>query len=86
MPSQMVEHAIGLLGGHICWQLRAVKTETTASGAADLPAILALSERRQSLLDRLEEYAVGSETNASEGVKQAVRRFRSSSSRKVCTA
>ncbi|GAA5843847.1 hypothetical protein JCM9279_000166 [Rhodotorula babjevae] len=67
----MVEDAIDLLGGHICWQLRAIKAETTASGAPDLPAILAHSERRQSLLDRLEEYAVGSETNASEGVKQA---------------
>ncbi|GAA5890955.1 hypothetical protein JCM8208_003106 [Rhodotorula glutinis] len=67
----MVEQAIGLLGGHICWQMRAVKDETTASGKADLPTILAVSERRQSLLDRLEEYAVGGETNASEGVKQA---------------
>ncbi|GAA5922470.1 hypothetical protein JCM3775_005740 [Rhodotorula graminis] len=67
----MVEHAINLLGGHICWQIRAVKDETTASGKADLPTILAVSERRQSLLDRLEEYAVGGETNASEGVKQA---------------
>ncbi|BGP45801.1 cohesin complex subunit [Rhodotorula kratochvilovae] len=66
----MIEHALNVLGTHLVWQLQAVAVEARESGTTDLPAILAVSDRRRSLLDRLEEFAVGNETNASEGVKQ----------------
>ncbi|GAA6000843.1 cohesin subunit IRR1 [Rhodotorula paludigena] len=66
----MVEHAIQVLGTHLVWQLQAVAVETVQAETADLPAIISVSERRRSLLDKLEEYAVGNETNAAEGVKQ----------------
>lgn len=69
----MVEHAIQVLGTHLVWQLQAVAVETVQAETADLPAIISVSERRRSLLDKLEEYAVGNETNAAEGVKQVVR-------------
>ncbi|GAA6050117.1 hypothetical protein JCM3770_001381 [Rhodotorula araucariae] len=66
----MIEHALNVLGTHLVWQLQAVAVESRESGTTDQPSILAVSERRQSLLDRLEEFAVGNETNATEGVKQ----------------
>lgn len=71
----MVEHALEVLGTHLVWQLQAVVVETHQAGSADVASVLTVAERRQSFLDKLEEFAVGNETNAAEGVKQVVRRF-----------
>ncbi|GAA5920161.1 hypothetical protein JCM6882_006360 [Rhodosporidiobolus microsporus] len=68
--ASMIEHALNVLGTHIVWQLHAVTTETLQAGSADVAAVLTATEKRQSLLDKLEEFAVGNETNAAEGVKQ----------------
>lgn len=69
----MVEHAINVLAGHLTWQLCTVALEARQAEKTDLAAIIAVSERRRTFLDKLEEYAVGNETNACEGVKQVVR-------------
>ncbi|BGP05787.1 cohesin complex subunit [Rhodotorula toruloides] len=68
--ARMVEHAINVLAGHLTWQLCTVALEARQAEKTDLAAIIAVSERRRTLLDKLEEYAVGNETNACEGVKQ----------------
>ncbi|BGP22583.1 cohesin complex subunit SA-1/2 [Rhodotorula toruloides] len=66
----MVEHAINVLAGHLTWLLCTVAIEARQAEKTDLAAVIALSERRRAFLDKLEEYAVGNETNACEGVKQ----------------
>ncbi|GAA6003229.1 hypothetical protein JCM10207_001811 [Rhodosporidiobolus poonsookiae] len=66
----MVEHALRVLNTHVVWSLQALVLETRQAGSADLPAVLAFKDRRQSLLDKLEDFAVGNDTNAVEGVKQ----------------
>jgi cohesin complex subunit SA-1/2 len=71
----MVEHALEVLGMHLIWQLQSVVVETHQAKTADLGSVLNVAERRQSFLDKLEEFAVGNETNAAEGVKQVVRPF-----------
>ncbi|PRQ73544.1 hypothetical protein AAT19DRAFT_15111 [Rhodotorula toruloides] len=68
--ARMVEHAINVLAGHLTWQLCTVALEARQAEKTDLAAIIAVSERRRTFLDKLEEYAVGNETNACEGVKQ----------------
>ncbi|GAA5880996.1 hypothetical protein JCM1840_007214 [Sporobolomyces johnsonii] len=66
----MIEHALSILRTDLIWQLQAVAVEVREADAVELGVVVALSERRQALLNRTEEFAVGNETNAAEGVKQ----------------
>ncbi|GAA5939798.1 hypothetical protein JCM10213_007796 [Rhodosporidiobolus nylandii] len=71
----MIEHALNVLGTHLIWQLQSLAVETRQAGSADVGALVVVQERRQALLERMEEFAVGNETNAAEGVKQVALAF-----------
>lgn len=68
----MIEHALSVLGLHISWQLQTVALETRESGAVEPLTLDSISSRRNALLEKCEEFAVGNETNAVEGVKEMV--------------
>ncbi|GAA5919670.1 hypothetical protein JCM1841_005220 [Sporobolomyces salmonicolor] len=68
--ARMIEHALAILGTELIWQLQAVAVDVREADAVELGVVVALSERRQALLNRAEEFAVGNETNAAESVKQ----------------
>lgn len=68
----MVEHALSILGTHFTWQLSAFLAEVGASEQPDFAALAALCERRTTLVAKLEEFSVGQNSNAAEGVKQVV--------------
>ncbi|GAA6060152.1 hypothetical protein JCM10212_001449 [Sporobolomyces blumeae] len=65
----MVEHALSILGTHLIWQLQVVALEAREAGAIDALTIDDLAARRKALLEKAEEFAVGTETNAVEAVK-----------------
>ncbi|GAA5977007.1 hypothetical protein JCM11641_002225 [Rhodosporidiobolus odoratus] len=73
--AKMIEHALNVLGTHLIWQLQSLAIETRQADHVELAALVATTEARQALLDRLEEFAVGNETNAAEGVKQTALTF-----------
>ncbi|GAA5978615.1 hypothetical protein JCM10908_004424 [Rhodotorula pacifica] len=67
---QLVGHAIRVLAVHLSWHLLTVVAEIRQAGSTDLQALVAVSEKRRTLLEKLEEFAVGNGTNAAEGVKR----------------
>ncbi|GAA5879860.1 hypothetical protein JCM3774_002262 [Rhodotorula dairenensis] len=66
----LVAHAIRVLAVHLSWHLLTVVAEIRQAGSTDLQALVAVSEKRRVLLEKLEEFAVGNGTNAAEGVKR----------------
>ena len=70
----MIQHALNVLGAHLTWSMQkiAAKDQEDALDGLDLAAIV---ERRRALMEKLEEFSVGGNSNAVEGVKQAVRPF-----------
>ncbi|GAA5954369.1 hypothetical protein JCM3765_004438 [Sporobolomyces pararoseus] len=68
--AEMIEHALSVLGLHVSWQLQTVALESRESGAVELLTLDSISSRRNALLEKCEEFAVGNETNAVEGVKE----------------
>ncbi|GAA6029512.1 hypothetical protein JCM8097_003715 [Rhodosporidiobolus ruineniae] len=71
----LIEHAVNILCTHLVWHLQSVAVETRQAGQAELGAVLNVKDKRQQLLDKLEEFAVGNETNAAEPVKQVALAF-----------
>lgn len=69
---QLIGHAIRVLAVHLSWHLLTVVAEIRQAGSTDLQALVAVSEKRRVLLEKLEEFAVGNGTNAAEGVKRVV--------------
>lgn len=72
----MVDQALQVLYLHILWKARAL---TNASDPSPDEANFRekLKEQRDSLLHRLQEFAVGTQSNTAEGVRRAVRNLRS---------
>ncbi|KAI6126831.1 hypothetical protein F5141DRAFT_1083660 [Pisolithus sp. B1] len=67
---RMVEQGLHLLGLHIIWKARSLPD--AGDEAADSNKLReTLREQRDSLLERLVEYAVGTQSNTAEGVKRA---------------
>ena len=68
----MIEHALSILGTHFIWQLNTFIIGAAASDQPDLLALAGLCESRSTLVAKLEEFSVGQNSNAAEGVKQTV--------------
>ncbi|KAI6128214.1 hypothetical protein EDD16DRAFT_1550109 [Pisolithus croceorrhizus] len=67
---RMIEQGLHLLGLHIIWKAR--RLPDAGDEAADSNKLReTLREQRDSLLERLIEYAVGTQSNTAEGVKRA---------------
>ncbi|GAA5877410.1 hypothetical protein JCM16303_003321 [Sporobolomyces ruberrimus] len=66
----MVAHALSVLGLHLSWQLQIIALEAREGGAVEDLAVDNISARRTAVLEKSEEFAVGNETNAVEGVKE----------------
>jgi cohesin complex subunit SA-1/2 len=70
----MVEQALNVLGLQIIWKAHGLTSETELLSEETLFREK-LKEQRESLLDKLTEYAVGTQSNTVEGVKRAVSTF-----------
>lgn len=68
---QLVVHAIGILGAHLVWSI--TKIAQPSEDVPDYAELASVVERRAALLEKFEELAVGTTSNAGETVKQAVR-------------
>jgi len=67
----MIEQGLHLLGLHILWKARSLPdAKDTAVDSNKLRETL--RDQRDSLLEKLVEYAVGAQSNTAEGVKRAV--------------
>ena len=70
----MVEQALNVVNLHIIWKARAL-TAAAEPSADEIHHRDSLKEQRDSLVEKLIEYAVGTQSNTAEGVKRAVRPF-----------
>ena len=68
----MIEQALHLLTLHIIWKGKGLVVDPEPS-PEELRFRETLKEQRESLLEKLVEYAVGTQSNTVEGVKRAVR-------------
>ena len=75
----MISQALNLLGLHILWKARGLTAENEPS-PEETRFRETLKEQRESLLEKLVEYAVGTQSNTSESVKRTVRVLIASSS------
>lgn len=67
----MIEQGLHLLGLHILWKARSLPdAKDTSVDSNELRETL--RDQRDSLLEKLVEYAVGAQSNTAEGVKRAV--------------
>jgi cohesin complex subunit SA-1/2 len=78
MFPQMIDQALNLLTLHIIWKARRLSTEVQPS-PDDGRLGESFREQRDSLLKRLVEYSVGSQSNTAEGVRKAASAFFASS-------
>lgn len=72
----MVEQALNVLTLHIYWKakgLLVIKDKDAAS--EETPYQDLLVEQRDSLLEKLQEYAIGTQSNTGDGVRRAVSSF-----------
>ncbi|EGO01292.1 hypothetical protein SERLA73DRAFT_87834, partial [Serpula lacrymans var. lacrymans S7.3] len=67
---KMVEHALHLLGVHIIWKTRSL-TNIADPSPDEIRFKETLQEQRDSLVEKLVEYAVGTQSNTADGVKRA---------------
>ncbi|TFK29563.1 hypothetical protein FA15DRAFT_632012 [Coprinopsis marcescibilis] len=65
----MVEQALNVLTLHLFWKAKGLLV--TRDSPEDVRLREVLVEERESLIDKLKEYAVGSQSNTAEGVKRA---------------
>lgn len=68
----MIEQALHVLTLHMLWKGKGLGREIDLS-PEEVKYRQALQEQRESLLEKLTEYAVGTQSNTVEGVKRAVR-------------
>lgn len=68
----MIEQALHVLTLHILWKGKGLGIEKELS-PEQVKYREVLKEQRESLLEKLTEYAVGTQSNTVEGVKRAVR-------------
>lgn len=64
----MIDRALNILTMHIYWKTQRLTTDAEP----DPEAKRVLAEQRDSLLEKLTEYAVGTQSNTVEGIKRAV--------------
>jgi cohesin complex subunit SA-1/2 len=69
----MIEQALNVLNLHIIWKAREL-TSATDPSADEIQYRDSLREQRESLMEKLVEYAVGTHSNTAEGVKRTVSR------------
>lgn len=67
----MVEQTLHLLTLHIIWKAKGLSVEAAPS-ADDTRHQDALKAQREALIEKLIEYAVGTQSNTLDGVKRAV--------------
>ena len=70
--TQMVDRALQLLTLHIMWKARSLPAAAELS-PDEVQFRDKLKEERESLLEKLVEFAVGTQSNTVEGVRRAVR-------------
>ena len=70
--TQMVDRALQLLTLHIMWKARSLPAAAELS-PDEIQFRDKLKEERESLLEKLVEFAVGTQSNTVEGVRRAVR-------------
>lgn len=70
----MVDRALQLLTLHIMWKARSLPAAAELS-PDEIQFRDKLKEERESLLEKLVEFAVGTQSNTVEGVRRAVRRI-----------
>ena len=68
----MVDRALQLLTLHIIWKARSLPASLELS-PEEMEHRDKLKEERESLLEKLVEFAVGTQSNTVEGVRRAVR-------------
>ena len=68
---QMIEQALNVLNLHIIWKARGL-TSAVDPSADEIQYGESLREQRESLMEKLVEYAVGTQSNTAEGVKRTV--------------
>lgn len=71
----MVDRALQLLTLHIIWKARKLNLAENEPSEEDTPLAASLREQRDSLLEKLLEYTIGTQSNTADGVKRAVRIF-----------
>ena len=68
----MIDHALQVLYLHILWKARGLTA--SADPSPDEVAFRdKLQEQRDSLVEKLIEYAIGTQSNTAEGVRRSVR-------------
>ncbi|KAF7978768.1 hypothetical protein HWV62_44804 [Athelia sp. TMB] len=67
---QMVEQALNVVNLHVIWKARGL-TAAAEPSADEIHHRDSLKEQRDSLVEKLIEYAVGTQSNTAEGVKRA---------------
>lgn len=73
----MVDQALSLLTLYIIWKARGLSNAAEPS-AEEVRLRERLKESRDALLEKLLEFAIGTQSNTSDGVKRAVWTLRSS--------
>lgn len=68
---QMIEHALNVLNLHIIWKARDL-TSAADPSPEEIQHRESLKEQREYLLEKLVEYAIGTQSNTAEGVKRTV--------------
>jgi cohesin complex subunit SA-1/2 len=68
---QMIEQALNVLNLHIIWKARGLTSATDLS-MDEIQYGNSLKDQRASLMEKLVEYAVGTQSNTVEGVKRTV--------------
>jgi cohesin complex subunit SA-1/2 len=69
----MIDQALNLLNLHIIWKARGL-TASSEPAAEEIRYSELLREQRDSLVEKLIEYAVGTQSNTADGVKRSVRK------------
>ena len=69
---KMIEQALHVLMLHILWKTKGLTAEADPT-PDEIQYKEVLQEQREALLEKLIEYAVGTQSNTVDGVKRAVR-------------
>lgn len=69
----MIEQALNVLNLHIIWKARGL-TSAPDPSTDEIQYRDSLKDQRESLMEKLVEYAVGTQSNTAEGVKRTVSR------------
>jgi cohesin complex subunit SA-1/2 len=72
--AKLVERALQALMLHVLWKTKGLPTEDDPT-PEEIRYKEVLKEQREILLEKLNEYAVGTQSNTVEGVKRAVSKF-----------